>query len=128
MIIFFVPLVPLIIGIFLVISALTGAVAEHISTIHTILAILFLLGFLCVFVQIVRDGVPGVRRTCGAVLTVVSCIVSMVGLDQLMSTLSSVENSLFVLFEFGIPAIIGGVILLLIVFGSIVLCYHIAGL
>ena len=118
----------MIIGIFLVVSALTGAVAEHITTIHTILAILFLLGFLCVFVQIVRDGVPGVRRTCGAVLTVVSCIVSMVGLDQLMSILSSVENSLFVLFEFGIPAVIGGAILLLIVFGSIVLCYHVAGL
>ncbi|MBQ6848486.1 MAG: hypothetical protein IJN76_00330 [Clostridia bacterium] len=128
MIIYIVPLVPLIIGIFLVVSALTGAVAEHITTIHTILAILFLLGFLCVFVQIVRDGVPGVRRTCGAVLTVVSCIVSMVGLDQLMSILSSVENSLFVLFEFGIPAVIGGAILLLIVFGSIVLCYHVAGL
>ena len=128
MIIYFVPLVPLIIGIFLVVSALTVAVAEHIATIHTVLSILFLLGFLCVFVQIVRDGVAGVRRTCGAVLTVISCIVSMIGLDQLMSILSSVENSLFVLFEFGIPAIIGGVILLLIVFGSIVLCYHVAGL
>ncbi|MBQ3203345.1 MAG: hypothetical protein IJB36_06870 [Clostridia bacterium] len=128
MIIYFFPLVPVIIGVFLIASALVDSVAQHIDTIHTIFFVLILLFFVCVFIHIVRNGIEGPRRIIAAVLSVVSCVISLIGLEQLMSLLSAAENPLFILFEFALPAVIGGAILLCIIFGSMILCLNIAGL
>ena len=128
MIIYFIPIVPVIIGVFLVASALVDSIAQHLATIHTILFVLILLVFVGVFIHIVRNGVEGTRRVMGAVCSIPSCIVSLVGLEQLISLLGAAENPLFILFEFALPAVIGGAVLLCIVIGSALLCLHIAGL
>lgn len=127
MVVYFIPIVPVIIFLFLLATGLVGEVLDALNTIHVILGILFGCGYLYTFIHVLRNSASETRKVGGIVCTVLSCIVAFVALEYFISSLASIEHSVFMVFEFAFGGIIGGLLLFLLVFGSIHLCLTISG-
>ena len=125
--IFIVPLVPIAIFLFLFASGLVLEISDALPTLHIILALLVVVGFVLLFFYVLFNGATVGRRATACVLTALSCVLSLVGLDYIVGALASVSDSFLMVFEFALVLIFGGGIWLFLVVGAMWLCAEIAG-
>ena len=122
MVIFFIPIVPIIIAVLLIGLGLFGEVQSWLPTINIILMIVAAVIFIGIAIYNLCSKISTTRKIFSTITCMLGGIISVFVVDYFMQALASIEFGLLGLFEFAFVGCVGGAIALLIIMGCIWIC------
>ena len=128
MVIFFVPLVPILIAVFLIGSSVASELQQRLDNILVVLTIIIIIAYLIIAISnLVNKYLSVTRKVISSISCVVGAIISRVAVKMFIEELASIKSDVFMLIEFAFVAVVGGCICLLVVSGIMYFCYCVVG-
>ena len=128
MVIFFVPLVPILIAVFLIGSSVASELQQRLDSILVILTVIIIIAYVIIAISnLVNKYLSTTRKVLSTIFCVVGAIVSRAAVKMFLSELASIKSDVFLLIEFAFVGLVGGAICLLVVIGCMYFCYCVIG-
>lgn len=128
MVIFFVPLAPIVIAIFLIGTGVASELQQRLDNILIILTIIMIILYVFIAISNLVDRCLSVtRKVISTIACVAGAVISRMAIKMFLEELASIKSDVFMLIEFAFVAVVGGAICLLVVFGIMYFCYCVIG-